>query len=60
LINNLVVKYAVIGAVMVPAGIFIASLFGMNLEMGYVAGVIAGAVGGAIGGWLRHRAGKTD
>jgi len=54
--NNLVVKYAVMGAVLAPAGVLLAGLLGMNLAMGYLSAAIAGAVGGAIGGWLRQRA----
>jgi len=51
----LVMTYAVIGALSVVAGIFIASLLGMQLSMGYVAGAIAGAIGGAAGGWIRQK-----
>lgn len=58
--NNLIVKYAIIGAVLAPLGVFLAGLLGMNMAMGYVSAGIAGAVGGAIGGWLRQRKGKTD
>ena len=58
--NNLIVKYAIIGAVLAPAGVFLAGLLGMNMAMGYVSAAIAGAVGGAIGGWVRQRKGKVD
>ena len=51
----LVLTYAVIGALSVVAGIFIAGLLGMQLSMGYVAGAIAGAIGGAAGGWIRQK-----
>ena len=53
-------KYAIIGAIAVPLGIWIARIAGMHLAMGYLAGVIAGAVGGGAGGWLRQRQGKTE
>ena len=55
--NNLVVKYAVMGAGLAPAGVFLAGLLGMNLAMGYISAAIAGALGGAVGGWLRQRKG---
>ena len=58
--NNLIIKYAIIGAVLAPAGVFLAGLLGMNMAMGYVSAVIAGAVGGAIGGFIRQRKGRTD
>ncbi len=58
--NNLIIKYAIIGAVLAPAGVFLAGLLGMNMAMGYVSAAIAGAVGGAIGGWVRQRKGKVD
>ncbi len=58
--NNLIIKYAIIGAVFAPLGVFLAGLLGMNMAMGYVSAAIAGAVGGAIGGWLRQRKGRTD
>ncbi len=58
--NNLIIKYAIIGAVLAPAGVFLAGLLGMNMAMGYVSAAIAGAVGGAIGGWIRQRKGRTD
>ncbi|SFZ98289.1 hypothetical protein MNB_SV-5-1802 [hydrothermal vent metagenome] len=57
---GLAVKYAVIGAVMTPVGIFIAGLFGMQMEMGYISAVISGAIGGAIGGFIREKQGKID
>jgi len=58
--NNLVVKYAVLGAVLVPAGVFFAGLLSMNLAMDYLSAAIAGAIGGAVGGWLRQRTGKRN
>ena len=58
--NNLIIKYAIIGAVLAPLGVFLAGLLGMNMANGYVSAAIAGAVGGAIGGWLRQRKGKTN
>lgn len=57
---NQIVKYALMGTVGVPAGIWIAGQLGMQLAMGYVGGAIAGAVGGALGGWLRQKQGKID
>ena len=57
--NSLVVKYAVMGAVLALAGVFLAGLLGMNLAMGYISAAIAGALGGAVGGWLRQRKGTT-
>ena len=59
IMNNLMVKYAIIGAVFTPLGVFLAGLLGMNMAMGYVSAAIAGAVGGAIGGFIRQRQGKT-
>ena len=58
--NNLIVKYAVMGAVLVPVSIFLAGLLGLNMAMGYVAGAIAGAVGGAVGGLIRQKQGKNN
>lgn len=58
--NNLIVKYAILGAVMVPTGVFLAGLLGMNVAMGYISAAIAGALGGAVGGWVRQRKGKID
>ena len=58
--NDLVVKYAVLGAVLAPAGVFLAGLLGMNLAMGYLSAAIAGAIGSAVGGWLRQRTGKRN
>ncbi|RUM65522.1 MAG: hypothetical protein DSZ05_05885 [Sulfurospirillum sp.] len=58
--NNLILKYALIGAVLTPVGVFLAGLIGMNMAMGYLSAAIAGVVGGAMGGWLRQRAGKND
>ena len=57
--NNLIVKYAIIGAVFTPLGVFLAGLLGMNMAMGYVSAAIAGAVGGAIGGFIRQKMGRT-
>ena len=48
------------GAVFAPLGVFLASLLGMNMVMGYVSAAIAGAVGGAIGGFIRQRQGKSS
>jgi hypothetical protein len=58
--NNLSIKYGIIGAIMAPAGVFLAGLLGMNMTMGYVGAAIAGAVGGAIGGWFRQKQGKSS
>jgi len=58
--NNLIIKYAIIGAVLAPLSVYLAGLLGMNMAMGYVSAVIAGAVGGAIGGFIRQRKGRTD
>ena len=58
--NNLMVKYAIIGAVLAPAGVFLAGLLGMNMAMGYVSAAIAGAVGGAIGGIIRQKQEKKS
>ena len=58
--NNLIIKYAIIGAVLAPAGVFLAGLLGMNMAMGYVSAAIAGAVGGAIGGFVRQKQGKNS
>lgn len=58
--NNLIVKYALIGALIAPLGVFLAGLFGMNMAMGYVAAAIAGAVGGALGGFIRQKQGKNN
>jgi membrane associated rhomboid family serine protease len=58
--NDLMVKYAIIGAVLAPAGVFLAGLLGMNMAMGYVSAAIAGAVGGAIGGFIRQKQGKNS
>jgi len=58
--KSLVVKYAVMGAVLAPAGIFLAGLLGMHLAIGYISAAVAGAIGGAAGGWLRQRAGKRS
>jgi len=35
--NNLIVKYAITGAVLAPAGVFLAGFLGMNMAMGYVS-----------------------
>ena len=58
--NNLIIKYAIIGAVFAPLGVFLAGLLGMNMVMGYASAAVAGAIGGAIGGWLRQRKGKNS
>lgn len=58
--NNLIIKYGIIGAIMAPLGVFLAGLLGMNMVMGYASAAIAGAVGGAIGGWLRQKKGKSS
>jgi len=58
--NNLIVKYAIIGAVFAPVGVFLAGLLGMNMTIGYVSAAIAGALGGAIGGFIRQRKGKMN
>ena len=58
--NGLVVKYAVMGAVLAPAGVFLAGLLGLHLAMGYISAAIAGALGGAVGGWLRQKTGKSN
>ncbi len=58
--NNLIVKYAIIGAVLAPLGVFLAGLLGMNMAMGYVSAAVAGAVGGAIGGFVRQKQGKNS
>jgi len=58
--NNLMVKYAIIGAVLAPAGVFLVGLLGIHIAMGYVSTTIAGAVGGAIGGFIRQKQGKSD
>ena len=58
--NNLIVKYAIIGAVLAPAGVFLAGFLGMNMAMGYVSAAIAGAVGGAIGGFIRQKQAKSN
>jgi Mg2+ and Co2+ transporter CorA len=57
--NNLIVKYAIIGAIFTPLGVFLAGLLGMNMAMGYVSAAIAGAVGGAIGGYIRQKQGRN-
>ena len=57
--NNLIIKYAIIGAVFAPLGVFLAGSLGMNMVMGYASAAVAGAIGGAIGGWLRQRKGKN-
>ena len=57
--NNLMVKYAIIGAVFTPLGVFLAGLLGMNMAMGYVSAAIAGAVGGAVGGFIRQKMGRN-
>ncbi|PHS42247.1 MAG: hypothetical protein COB07_00470 [Sulfurovum sp.] len=57
---GLVAKYAIIGAISVLIGNFIASQLGMNVAMNYPVAAISGAVGGAIGGWMRQRKGKTN
>lgn len=57
---GLPVKYAIIGAVSVVVGVFLAGLLGISVAMNYVTAAIAGAVGGAIGGWMRQRKGKTN
>ncbi|WP_457606198.1 hypothetical protein [Nitratifractor sp.] len=56
----LILKYAVIGAVSVVSGVYLAALFGYTTSMGYPAVAIAGAAGGAFGGWMRQRRGKTN
>ncbi len=58
--NNLIIKYAIIGAVLAPLGVYLAGMLGMNTVMGYVSAAIAGAVGGAVGGFIRQRKGRTD
>ena len=58
--NNLIIKYAIIGAVLTPLGVFLAGLLGLNMAMGYVSAAIAGAVGGAIGGFIRQKQGKNS
>ena len=57
---GLPIKYAIIGAVSVVLGVWLAGLLGMNLAMGYLSAAVAGAVGGAIGGWIRQRKGKWN
>ena len=58
--NNLIVKYAIIGAVLVPVSVFLAGLLGMNMAMGYVSAAIAGAIGGAVGGFIRQKQDKNS
>ncbi|MBW1636559.1 MAG: hypothetical protein JRC87_05130 [Deltaproteobacteria bacterium] len=57
---GLPVKYAIIGAVSVTAGVFFAGILGMNIAMSYFSAAISGAAGGAIGGWIRQRKGKSN
>jgi len=57
---DLIVKYAIIGAILAPAGVFLAGLLGMNMAMGYVSAAIAGAVGGALGGFIRQKQGRSS
>jgi outer membrane lipoprotein SlyB len=57
---NLIIKYAIIGAVLALAGVFLAGLLGMHMAMGYVSAAIAGAVGGAIGGFIRQKQAKSN
>jgi len=57
--NNLILKYAIIGAVFAPLGVYLAGFLGMNMAMGYVSAAIAGAVGGAIGGFIRQKQGRN-
>lgn len=57
---GLVAKYAIIGAVSLLLGIFLAGIFGMNMEMTYLNGAISGALGGAIGGFIRQKQGKKN
>jgi len=59
IMNNLMLKYAIIGAVFTPLGVFLAGLLGMNMAMGYVSAAIAGAVGGAVGGFIRQKMGRN-
>ncbi len=56
----LIVKYAIIGALSVVAGVYLAGLFGQTVMMSYPVAAVSGAVGGAIGGWLRQRKGKIS
>jgi len=58
--NNLIIKYAIMGAVFAPLGVFLAGLLGMNMAMGYVSAAVAGAVGGAIGGFIRQKKGRNN
>ena len=58
--NNVIVKYAVMGAVLAPLGVFLAGLLGMSMAMGYAQAAIAGALGGAIGGFIRKKQGKNS
>ncbi len=55
---GLPVKYAIMGAIIAPLGVFVAGLLGMSMAMGYVSAAVAGAVGGAIGGFIRQKQGK--
>jgi len=58
--NNLIIKYAIIGAVLALIGVFLAGLLGMNMTTGYVSATVAGAVGGALGGFIRQKQGKSS
>jgi hypothetical protein len=58
--NNLSIKYGIIGAIMAPIGVFLAGLLGMNMSMGYLGAAIAGAIGGAVGGFIRQKQGKNS
>ena len=44
---GLPVKYAIIGAVSVLIGVFLAGLLGVSMAMNYITAAISGAVGGA-------------
>jgi len=58
--NNLIIKYAMLGVIFTPVGIFLADLIGMQITIGYVSAAISGAIGGGIAGYIRQKQGKND
>ncbi len=57
---GLPVKYAILGAIALVAGVYLSGLLGMNIAMSYLSAAITGVIGGAVGGYLRQKQGKTN
>ncbi|PRY22512.1 hypothetical protein CLV78_10652 [Aliiruegeria haliotis] len=55
---GLPIKYAIIGAIACPFGVFLAGLLGFGAT-GYIPTMVGGAIGGAVGGYIRKRRGKA-